>query len=617
MSILKSDDPLRDIKRMNPKRLDTEAAGIREALIDTVSKTGGHLASNLGAVELTLALHKVFDTPKDKIVWDVGHQTYVHKMITGRLDRMDTLRSLDGISGFPKRSESEYDCYDSGHASTSVSAALGMARARDLAGEDYCCVAVIGDGALSGGVSYEALADAGSSGTALIVVLNDNEMSISDKVGGFSKHLEKLRLSKKYLSFKNGVKNAIDSVPAVFNAARTVRDIVKYPLIPGTVFEELVFKYYGPVDGHSCEDLTAAFNVAKDLKRPVLVHVVTKKGKGFVSAEKNPVKFHSTAPFDPETATPTDSVNTEGWAYIFGDELLKIAEENDRLVAVTAAMCDATGLAPMRERFPDRLFDVGIAEQHAVSLAAGLALGGCRPVVAIYSTFLQRAYDEIITEVCLQKLPVIFAVDHAGVSGQDGETHQGTFDIAYLSSMPNMTVLSPKDGTELREMLRFALKVNGPCAIRYPKGNAPDLTSFGRTAMHGNPEFAVSGEDTVIISDGSMLPVAIGASEMLKEHGISAAVCNIRMIKPLPEYFLKIIFSKYQKVVVLEDGTVNGGLGTRIAALANAISDCRVLCLGWPDRFIEAGTVGELRARYGLNALQIARITEGFLEKKA
>ncbi len=617
MSILRSDDPIRDIKRMNPKRLDIEAAEIREAVIDTVSKNGGHLASNLGAVELTLALHKVFDTPKDKIVWDVGHQTYVHKMITGRLGQMDTLRKLDGISGFPKRGESVYDTYDSGHASTSVSAALGMARARDLAGDDYRCIAVIGDGALSGGVAYEALSDAGSSGTPLIVILNDNEMSISKHVGGLGQHLEKLRFSSKYINFKNNFKNTVDKVPGVYNAMRTVRDIVKYPLIQGTVFEELGFKYYGPVDGHSCEDLVEAFSSVKDMKRPVLVHVITKKGKGFLSAEKNPVKFHSTAPFDPGTATPLPVVNTSSWAYVFGDELLKLAEKNDKIVAVTAAMGDATGLAPMRGKFPDRVFDVGIAEQHAVSMSAGLALGGRRPVTVIYSTFLQRAFDEIVMDVCLQNLPVIFAVDHAGVSGADGETHQGTFDISYLSSMPNMTVLSPKDAQELREMLDFAMKVNGPCAIRYPKGNAPDLSQFGRTEMRANPEFAASGDDTVIISDGSMLPVALGASEMLKDRGISTAVCNIRIIKPLPEYFLKNIFRKYPKIVVLEDGTVNGGLGTRIAALANSCSDTKVLTLGWPDRFIEAGSVGELRARYGLNALQIARKTEEFLEEKA
>lgn len=617
MSILRSEDPIREIKKTDPRRLDIEAAEIREAVIDAVSKTGGHLASNLGAVELTLALHKVFDAPRDRIVWDVGHQTYVHKMITGRLARMDSLRQLDGISGFPKRHESEFDCYDSGHASTSVSAALGMARARDLAGEDYSCIAVMGDGALSGGVAYEALSDAGSSGTAVIVILNDNEMSISDKVGGLGRHLERIRESSGYINFKSRIKHSLDSNSGVYKAMRTVRDIIKYPLIQGTVFEELGFKYYGPVDGHSCADLVKALAVARDIKRPVLVHVVTKKGKGFLSAEKNPTKFHSIGPFDPETATPAASQEHSSWASILGDELLRISEENDRVVAISAAMCDAVGLVPMKKKYPDRVFDVGIAEQHAVALAAGLAAGGCRPVVSIYSTFLQRAYDEIVTDVCLQSFPVIFAVDHAGVSGHDGETHQGMFDISYLSSMPNMTLLSPKDGPELREMLSYAFSLSSPCAIRYPKGNAPDLSHFGRTPMSASPEFVMSGEDVAIISDGCMLPVALGAAEMLREKRINAAVCNIRVIKPLPEFFLRNVLQKYAHAVVIEDGTLNGGLGMRVASLANSCGAGRVLCIGWPDTFVEAGSVGELRARYGLNALHLVRRTEEFLEEKA
>ncbi len=606
------------VKTMSTYSLELMAVQIREKLLEDVSRCGGHLASNLGVVELTLAIHRVFDVYKDRIVWDVGHQTYVHKLLTGRWEDFDTLRQLDGISGFPKRSESRSDAFDSGHSGSSVSAAFGYATARDLKGEDYACVAVIGDGALNCGVSFEALNSAGAQRTPLIVILNDNEMSINSNVGGVAKHLQQLRTSRRYLELKQNVKHATKNMPRLQSGLTAARDKVKLAIVPGAIFEQMGYKYYGPVDGHDIDAMTAVLEAAKQQQRPVFIHVLTKKGKGFLPAERNPSKFHGVGPFDPSTAIAADQPGNGTYSDLFGQALLEEAEEDDRIVAITAAMTDATGLAPMKDRFPNRVFDAGIAEQHAVSFAAGLALGGMKPVVAIYSTFLQRAYDQVLTEVCLQKLPVVFALDRSGVTGRDGETHQGSFDIAYLSSMPNMTVLAPKDGPELAAMLQYALNLNAPVAIRYPRGKAADLTEYALPAGVNRPQQMKDGKYMCILAAGAGVEDGLKASAILEESGIHCAVYNLRVLKPLNESFLEGIFRDYRHVITLEDGDAFEGVGTRIAALAaEKQADCRIMVLGWPDRFIEHGSTEELKKRYGLDAPGIAETAVKWLEEQA
>ena len=605
------------VKHMDLRSLELLAVEIREKLLEDVSKTGGHLASNLGIVELTLAIHCVFDVFRDRIVWDVGHQTYVHKMLTGRWDGMETLRQMDGISGFPKRMESYSDAFDSGHSGSSVSAAFGYATARDLKGEDYSCVAVIGDGALNCGVSYEALNSAGASRTPLIVVLNDNEMSIDMNVGGVARHLQTLRTSGRYLELKKDIKNATRNMPRVQRGLTAARDALKHTIVHGGIIEQMGFKYYGPIDGHDLEALIDVLFAAKEQARPVFIHVVTRKGKGFVPAEKNPSKFHGIGPFDPSTAISAPDEPCGSYSDVFGAALAEEAAEDDRIVAITAAMMEATGLSVMKQRFPERVFDAGIAEQHAVSYAAGLALGGMKPVVAIYSTFLQRAYDQLITEICLQNLPVVFALDRSGVTGQDGETHQGSFDIAYLSSMPNMTVLAPKDGPELVAMLQYALNVNGPVTIRYPKGMAVDLSEYALPAGVSRPQQVRDGKYMCILAAGNFVSDAIQASDVMLERGIRCAVYNLRVLKPLNESFLEEIFREYRHVITLEDGDAFEGVGMRIAALAaEKQAACRVKVLGWPDRFIEHGSVEELKKRYGLDPEAIAETAVNWLEEQ-
>ena len=606
-----------DVKHMSTRSLELLAVQIREKLLDDVSSCGGHLASNLGVVELTLALHRVFDVYKDRIVWDVGHQTYVHKLLTGRWDDMTTLRQLDGLSGFPKRMESRSDAFDSGHSGSSVSAAFGYAKARDLKGEDYACVAVIGDGALNCGVSFEALNSAGAEKTPLIVVLNDNEMSISKDVGGVAKHLQQLRTSAPYLGIKKSIKTATANMPRLQRGLTSARDTLKYAIVPGVIFEQMGFKYYGPVDGHDIDAMTTVLQSAKEQQRPVFIHVITKKGKGFIPAEKNPSKFHGIGPFDPSMAISADSPSTDTYSALFGAALAEEAAEDDRIVAITAAMTDATGLSVMKEKFPNRVFDAGIAEQHAVSFAAGLALGGLKPVVAIYSTFLQRAYDQVITEVCLQNLPVVFALDRSGVTGRDGETHQGSFDIAYLSSMPNMTVLAPKDGPELVAMLQYALNLNGPVAIRYPRGKAADLSEYAIAAGVSRPQQMRAGRYMCILAAGSSVSDALKTAEILDEKNIRCAVYNLRVLKPLNETFLDGIFEQYRHVITLEDGDVYEGVGMRIAAYAaERQSNVRIKVMGWPDRFIEHGSTEELKERYGLDAASIAETAVNWLEEQ-
>ncbi|MBQ4371167.1 MAG: 1-deoxy-D-xylulose-5-phosphate synthase [Firmicutes bacterium] len=588
------------LKDMSPAELTELCGDIRKRLIETVSANGGHLASNLGAVELTVALHRVFDTPKDKIVWDVGHQSYVHKMLTGRWDAMDTLRQHGGLSGFPKRAESEHDMYDSGHSGTSVSAALGYATARDLKGEDYSCIAVIGDGAMTGGVAFEALNSAGSSRTPLIVVLNDNTMSIGRNVGGMSVYLQRLRMSRSYQRFKKGIKGAADPHPGLRSFLSRFRDRIKALFLPEQLFEELGLKYYGPIDGHDISTMCRFFESAREMDRPVLIHVVTKKGRGFEPAERNPEKFHGVSSFDAAAASPDSVRDPRSWSDRFGQALLEEARADERIVAVHAAMAEGTGLCIMKSELPERVFDAGIAEQHAVSFSAGLALNGMKPVAAIYSTFLQRAYDQVITEVCLMDLPVVFGVDRAGVTGRDGETHQGVFDIAYLSSMPNMTLYSPADAKDLKELLHEALSLGSPCALRYPRGKAEDELG----------EYSSGSEDAfLLLCDGASLKTANEAARLLTESGFPCDARKLTRLKPLDRELLDSLMGRYGRCAVLEDGSCEGGIGMRIASFYGPE---RVLGLAWPDRFIEHGSPEELRRIYGMDPESIAEKIRDF-----
>jgi len=602
------------VKTMTKSQMVTFAEEIRQYIISSVAANGGHLASNLGVVELTLALHRAFDFSKDKIVWDVGHQSYVHKMLTGRWDDFSQLRQKDGISGFPKRNESPYDFFDSGHSGTSISAALGYATARDLNGESHHCIAVIGDGAITGGVAYEALNQAGSTKTPLIVILNDNTMSISSNVGAMSKYLGALRTSDAYLGFKKNLKKTFQNMPKVTDGLQHVRDKLKQTFVPETIFEDLGFKYYGPIDGHDIDEMTRILLAVKKMNRPVLIHVVTQKGKGFGPAEENPSKYHGIGPFDPETADAKVPEFSGSWSDYFGRFLCEEAVNDSRIVAITAAMMDSTGLLDMKHKFPQRVFDVGIAEQDAVSFAAGLALGGKHPVFAVYSTFLQRAYDQVLTEVCLQNLPVIFAVDRAGVTGQDGETHQGIFDISFLSSMPNMRIYSPSTASELQWMLSDALKQNCPCAIRYPRGKAP----VGQAIENLNSiEPLRQGSDLLFLSSGTMDETALKAAEILEKKHISAAVSSMKVLCPLDHSSLMNYLADYNTVVTIEDGIITGGFGNQIAAICSENTNIRVLNLGWPKKFIEHGKVPQLCQNYGLDPEGIARTTEALFEKKA
>ena len=603
------------IKESNYKELDLLAVEIREFLIDKVSKTGGHLASNLGAVELTIALHKVFDSPKDKIIFDVGHQSYVHKIITGRKDQFDTLRQLDGLSGFPKRSESEHDMFDSGHSSTSISAAFGYAKARDLKGEDYSCVAVIGDGALTGGTAYEALNVAGDSKTPLIVILNDNEMSINSSKGGMAKHLHNLRTSAGYQKFKSSLKSRVEDMPKVYKGLQQTRDFVKNALLQTGIFEELGFKYYGPVDGHDIKSLCETLETAKALNRPVLVHVLTQKGKGFLPAEKNPAKFHGIGSFNPNEVSASSVSDPDSYSEIFGKKLCELAEKDSRICGISAAMINATGLDYMQKSYPNRVFDAGIAEQHAVSFAAGLALNGMKPVVAIYSTFLQRAYDQIVSEVALQNLPVIFAIDRAGVTGRDGETHQGSFDISYLNNVPNLTLLAPKDGKELESLLEYALSLDGPVAIRYPREKNVDLSSFKFNSTCELAEMYASDSDYAIISYGSMTKTALYAAQKLESKNIKVTVYNLKQLKPIQAKLLNSIKDKHSKILTIEDGCLIGGMGQTISEYFNQFDKHPIVkSLAWPDKFIEHGSIDELRKRYGLDVDSVVKVCEDYFE---
>jgi len=607
-----------DLKGRSLEELSALAAEIRDRIIETVSRNGGHLGASLGAVELTLALHSVFDSPRDKIIWDVGHQAYAHKLLTGRYEKFATLRKFGGLSGFPKRAESPHDIFDTGHASNSISVALGLAMARDRVGEDHNVVAVIGDGALTGGLAFEGLNNAGRSGTRLIVVLNDNSMSISRNVGGISHYLTRLRMARSYTRAKARFEEMLNDLPRVgprFLAfLKRFRGGIKYVFFPGAWFEDLGFKYYGPLDGHDIAVMQEVFSRAREMDRPVLVHVITKKGKGYPIAESFPEKFHGPGPFDVETGEFYSSANAPSWSQVFGETMVEMAEKDPSLVAITAAMKDGTGLSEFARRFPDRFFDVGIAEAHAVSFAAGLALGGMKPVVAIYSTFLQRAYDQVVEDICLQNLGVVFAVDRAGVVGEDGETHQGAFDLSYLRHIPGMTVMAPADEMELKDMLLTALEMGKPVAIRYPRG-----VSYGVKARQarllpiGRAEIVVAGDDVTIFAVGSMVNPCVEASRIMRRNGISCGVVNARFVKPLD---IETLASAARKgpIVTVEENVGEGGFGGAILeALARSGVSCRVHCIAMPSRFLEHGAQSIVRERCGLTAEGIAREVTEFL----
>lgn len=613
-----------DLKMMSERDLELLTYEIRDFLIDKVSKKGGHIASNLGVVEVTTALHKVFDSPQDKMVWDVGHQSYVHKILTGRASCFDGLRCLNGISGFPKREESIHDMFDTGHSSNSISAAMGYAAARDLDGDDYSVIAIIGDGALTGGMAYEALNNAGASQSKMIVILNDNEMSISKNIGGISQHLSKLRASQTYLDFKKQLKKTLKGIPGVgeglYNGFEHIRDSVKYAIVPGAIFEQLGFKYFGPVDGHNIHDLIEVLSFAKLMEGPVLIHAITKKGKGYRNAEINPGKFHGIGAFDPTTGNVLAESKNMSYSMIFGNKLVQLANDNPKIVAVSAAMTDATGLGKFAQKYPNRTFDAGIAEAHAVTFAAGLAASGYKPVVAIYSTFLQRAYDQILIDVCMQKLPVIFAIDRAGNVGADGETHHGVFDLSYLSHMPNITILAPKDGKELAAMMEYALTLEGPCAIRYPRGEAVECSDeISCPVIDGTSERLHYGNDVELFAVGKMVSVGIEACKKLKSRGIEAGLTNVRFVKPYDRESILSASEKTKKLVTLEDNVLDGGYG----AIVNRVlaeegkRDVSVLNIGWPDKFIEQGSTTELFLKYGLDSESIAERVCDFLERKA
>jgi 1-deoxy-D-xylulose-5-phosphate synthase len=598
--ILDSINSPADLKKLSYQELEVLSKELRDYVIKVVSENGGHLASNLGVVELTLALHRVFDTPRDKIVWDVGHQSYIHKIITGRRESFKTLRKINGISGFPKREESVYDSFETGHSSTSISAALGMAKARDLAGENYSVAAVIGDGALTGGMAFEALNHAGDFPTNLIVILNDNEMSISHNIGGLSNYLSKIRTEPAYFKMKGKIEAILNRIPVIggsmFRGAERLRDWMKYLLVPGVIFEELGFKYFGPINGHDIRKLEDVIKRAKSYNGyPVLIHVVTVKGKGYSIAENKPDIYHGISPFFIENGELKSKNSKKTYSEIFGDTLLKLAGEDNKIVAVSAAMAEGTGLSAFASKYKGRFFDVGIAEQHAVTFCAGLASEGFRPVFAVYSTFLQRAYDQIIHDVCMQKLNVVFAIDRAGIVGSDGETHQGVFDITYLRHIPNIRIMSPKDGNELSEMLEMALSLEGPTAIRYPRGKAKKF-EFAHTPLElGKSEVILEGEDGVIISEGNMVSTALEVCERLEKAGRNFTLVNARFIKPLDEELLVGLSKKHKLIYTLEDNVVSGGFGSSILELLSRLrADVDVRIIGFDDSFIPHGEKEEL-----------------------
>ena len=610
--ILDNINSTNDLKTLSIKEKERLATELREFIINTVSNTGGHLASNLGIVELTIALHSVFNVPTDKIIWDVGHQTYVHKILTGRKEQMSTLRKLNGLSGFPKISESDCDCFGTGHSSTSISVALGMAKARDIKKEKENIIAVIGDGSLTGGMALEALNDAGSSKTNLIVILNDNEMSISKNVGGISMSLSKIRTKKFYTESNRYVKKAVLKIPKVGNKVihlvRKIKYSIKQLYIRHMWFEDIGFRYLGPVDGHDIEKLESILKISKNLDGPVLIHVITKKGKGYLPAEQNPDKFHGVSAFDIETGN-SKNPKKDDYSKIFGNKLIELAKKDDRIVAITAAMKNGTGLANFAQEFPTRFFDVAIAEQHAIGLAAGFAANGLKPVVPIYSSFYQRAYDQVIHDICIQKLPVIMCADRAGIVGNDGETHQGIFDLSFFSLIPNLTVMAPKDFKELEQMLEFAYNLNAPVVIRYPRGGEGKIKFNNHEKIElGKAEIIKQGKDVSILAIGKMVTKAQEVEQILKNKNIDCEIINVRFIKPLDEEKILQSIKKTKNVITIEDNILKGGLATAIDELIikNNLKNIQVKSYGYPDEFIKHGSVEEIEKLYGLTAKNIA-----------
>jgi len=600
-----------DIKKLDLNQLETLSEQIRQFLIEQVSGTGGHLASNLGVVELTLALHKVFDSPRDKIIWDVGHQSYVHKLITGRKEQFSTLRRMNGISGFPKSCESDCDCFDTGHSSTSISAALGFAKARDLLREDYSVVAVIGDGAMTGGMAFEALNDAGRSPNDLIIILNDNEMSINRNVGGLSRHLSKIRTQPIYYKAKEDLDTFLNKFSSVGKFAARALDrakgTIKYMVMPGIIFEDLGLTYIGPIDGHDIEELTTVISRARGLKGPVLIHVMTQKGKGYSYSEDKPQDFHAVAPFEIETGEVKVN-NGASYSNVFGKKMMEMAAREPRLVAITAAMTSGTGLDEFSKLHPEKFFDVGIAEQHAVTFAAGLAKAGIKPVVAIYSTFLQRAYDQILHDVSLQNLHVVFAIDRAGLVGEDGETHQGIYDLSYLSSIPNLTIAVPSDYDEFERMLDFAVfRHDGPIAVRYPRGSGKRQLAQSAPINRGTGVKLLRGDDVTIVAVGKMVETALTVADLLAQKGVNADVINGRFVKPLDAKMILESVVKTGALATIEDNCIKGGFGSSILELISKNNiKVKTSTFGFPDIPISHGNRDEIFEKYGLDAITIS-----------
>lgn len=604
---LYNDDLLNICKTASVEELEELSSDIREFLIDKVSKTGGHIASNLGIVELSIALMRVFDSPRDKIIYDVGHQSYVHKILTGRASGFDNLRKFKGMSGFPKSRESEHDVYETGHSSTSVSAAYGMAVARDLAGDDYQVTAVIGDGSFTSGIVYEALNNIGANQTKMNIILNDNGMSIAHNVGALNKYLDKIRSSKKYDDAKSSVKTALNKVPVVGGTIRkglkNSKEKIKYSVITteGSIIESLGIKYFGPVDGYNINDMVNIIKAASEYDGPTLIHVLTLKGKGYYWSEMYPRKFHGISAFDPETGEPISSGGGDSYSKVFGETLTKLAFNDDKIVAIAAAMGTATGLLPFYDAHTDRYFDVGIAEEHAVVFAAGMAKQGYKPVVAIYSSFLQRAYDYLIEDIALQNLHVVFALDRAGLVGADGETHHGQFDLSYMSMIPGMTILTPADGNQLSEMLEFAMEMDGPVAIRYPRGSS-ESEHLRLRKFRGSNNIISEGKDVTILAVGTMLDEALKASEMLKSEGLDVGIINVAVVKPLDTSWGSITS---RVVATVEDNALIGGFGELFNS-AYKDKSFEIVNIGIPDSFIEHGDIPSLRSEYGLDAKSIA-----------
>lgn len=600
-----------DIKQIDKKDYKALAEEIRQFLINKISVSGGHLGSNLGTVELTMALHLSLNLPEDKIIWDVGHQSYTHKILTGRKEGFDNLRKYGGMSGFPKRAESDCDCFDTGHSSTSISAGLGLVKARELKGENNTIVSVIGDGSLTGGMAYEALNNASRIDSNFIIILNDNNMSISENVGGMSKYLNTIRTADGYISLRDNIYNAMLNKrygDAVIGAVRRTKNVFKQMVIPGMYFEDMGITYLGPVDGHDINAMMRVLKEAKRVNKTVIVHVLTQKGRGFEPAIRHPARFHGTDPFDIETGLPAKKKEKPNYTDIFSTVMVKLGARNDKVVAITAAMPDGTGLKRFHNVYPDRFFDVGIAEQHAVTFAAGLAAGGMVPIVAVYSSFLQRAYDQILHDVCIQNLHVVFAIDRAGLVGSDGETHQGIFDLSYLSSIPGMTIMAPKNKWELSDMMKYAVKYTGPVAVRYPRGQAYDGLQEHRDPIAlGKSEIIYEESDIALFAVGSMVATAEKVRDLLKEKGLNVSVINARFVKPIDEDMVDSLVHKHKLIVTMEENVLSGGFGEKVIDhVVEKELDVHVLPIAIPDEYVEHGNVDLLKKEIGIDADSIA-----------